>query len=71
MGGLQDSKLTPFLVGKKKKKIWNVAKTFKPQNSPSLQIHFDGNSHWVCSFSPENQVLYYLDSLGEQLKISK
>ena len=53
MGGLQDSKLTPFFV--EKNKIWNVSEKFKPQNSPSLQIHFDGNSRWVCSFSPENE----------------
>ncbi len=49
-------------------KIWNINKRFNVQPAPCAQIHFDGNAHWVCSFSTEKGVVYYMDSMGDKLK---
>ena len=66
INGFQDTRLTPFFI--EKVQIWNTNKKIKFQQAPCAQIHFDGNSHWVSSFSTEQGVVYYMDSLGENLK---
>jgi hypothetical protein len=70
--GLQDTKLAPFFLDNKK--IWNVDRKFARQiEYPSVQIHFDGSCHWTVSMKSIDDLnfIYYLDSLGENLKLLK
>lgn len=68
INGIQDTKNTPFFV--EEKHLWNTSKHFKPQISPSVQIHFDGINHWTTSFSTtkDSEFVYYIDSLGANVK---
>ena len=68
INGLQDTKNTPFFM--EEKQFWNTSKQFKPQVSPSVQLHFDGINHWTMCFSSskDEESIYYIDSLGANLK---
>ena len=68
INGLQDTKNAPFFM--EEKQFWNTSKQFKPQVSPSVQLHFDGINHWTMSFSSskDEESIYYIDSLGANLK---
>ncbi|KAG1652267.1 hypothetical protein GQR58_026433 [Nymphon striatum] len=42
----------------------SINRNFKKQNAPSCQIHYNGNSHWVCSYQKvDNGPVYLIDSL--------
>ena len=63
--GLQETQRnTPFFI--EEKQFWNTSKQFKPQVSPSVQLHFHGINHWTMSFSSskDEESIYYMDSLG-------
>ena len=67
INGLQDTTNTPFFM--EDKQFWNTSRNFKQQDSPSVQLHFDGVNHWTTSFSTKGaNFIYYIDSLGANLK---
>ena len=68
INGLQDTQNTPFFM--EENQLWNTSRHFKPQISPCVQLHFDGNNHWTMSFSTSKDpnFIYYIDSLGANLK---
>ena len=68
INGLQDTQNTPFFM--EDNQLWNTSRHFKPQISPCVQLHFDGNNHWTMSFSTskDRNFIYYIDSLGANLK---
>ena len=67
--GFQETTLAPVL---KKDGTWHIPSNgFESKNSPSVNLHYNGNKHWVTSFEFENGDIYLLDSyLGTNMKDS-
>ena len=60
LSGFQDTMLAPVL---KKDGAWHIpADGFKSQRSPSTNIHYNSQKHWVTSFQSEDGEFYLLDS---------
>ena len=59
LSGFQGTMLAPVL---KKDGMWHIpADGFKSQRSPSTNIHYNSQKHWVTSFQFEDGEIYLLD----------
>ena len=65
INGFQDILLAPVL---KKNGMWHIpAEGFNSQRSPSTNIHYNSQKHWVTTIQYENGDIYLLDSdLGKK-----
>ncbi|VDI27201.1 Hypothetical predicted protein [Mytilus galloprovincialis] len=63
INGFQETTLAPVKVNGK----WVSETGFQSQESPSVQIHHNGNAHWVLSLQTRDGNIYLLDSLSLNL----
>ena len=65
VNGFQDSLLAPVF----QKGRWHIpANGFSSKKSPSVNIHYNSQKHWVTSFQHEDGDIYLLDSdLGKNI----
>ncbi|CAG2245650.1 unnamed protein product [Mytilus edulis] len=66
INGFQETTLAPVKVDGK----WVSETGFQSQESPSVQIHHNGNAHWVLSLQTRDGNIYLLDSLSLNLTTS-
>ncbi|CAG2188432.1 unnamed protein product [Mytilus edulis] len=66
INGFQETTLAPVKVNGK----WVSETGFQSQESPSVQIHHNGNAHWVLSLQTRDGNIYLLDSLSLNLTTS-
>ncbi|CAG2200582.1 unnamed protein product [Mytilus edulis] len=66
INGFQETTLAPVKLNGK----WVSETGFQSQESPSLQIHHNGNAHWVLSLQTRDGNIYLLDSLSLNLTTS-
>ena len=66
--GFQDTLLAPVL---KKNGMWHIpTEGFNSQRSPSTNIHYNSQKHWVTTIQYENGDIYLLDSdLGKNMDL--
>lgn len=66
INGFQETTLAPVKSNGK----WVSHNGFLPQDPPSVQIHHNGNQHWVLSIQLSNGEIYLLDSLALNITTS-
>ena len=66
INGFQKTTLAPIKSNGK----WVSHNGFLPQDPPSVQIHHNGNQHWVLSTQLSNGEIYLLDSLALNITTS-
>jgi hypothetical protein len=66
INGFQKTTLAPVKSNGK----WVSHNGFLPQDPPSVQIHHNGNQHWVLSIQLSNGEIYLLDSLALNITTS-
>ncbi|CAG2237060.1 unnamed protein product [Mytilus edulis] len=66
INGFQETTLAPVKLNGK----WVSETGFQSQESPSVQIHHNGNAHWVLSLQTRDGNIYLLDSLSLNLTTS-
>jgi hypothetical protein len=68
INGFQETALAP--VKSNGKWVSLSHNGFLPQDPPSVQIHHNGNQHWVLSLQLSNGEIYLLDSLALNITTS-
>ena len=66
INGFQETTLAPVKSNGK----WVSHNGFLPQDPPTVQIHHNGNQHWVLSTQLSNGEIYLLDSLALNITTS-